>query len=139
MRMNKNITRILLIIVFVVDNSDTNAYTGQIFNFSMQFTDNIATKAAVVEFWYGTSGTHFTRDLVKVGNDFKNTTVTIPNSLEPLNYFFNFTDTSDLWATTTIVQVPVTDNVKPDFIKGSGDTVSPYPKSTCNVISAFLI
>ncbi len=105
---------------FVMDHSHTSAYTNETFNFSLIFDDNIAEQSAEVEYRYGITGSWSQLSLTQDGDHF-NGSITIQNSLEDLYYFFNFTDTSSLWNTSTITNVDVIDLTPPMVISGSGD------------------
>jgi hypothetical protein len=105
---------------FDADNSDTEAYAGQSFDFSLEFSDNIATQTAKVFYWYGTSTTKSEMALTESSGSYVGS-IDIPNALDPLNYNFTFWDTSGNWDVTIPTQVDVLDDEDPMSAEGSGN------------------
>jgi hypothetical protein len=105
---------------FDTDNSDTTAIANTTFTFSMTFTDNVETSTATVYYWYGTETTEQSLALASSGGNWDNS-ITIDNTLDPLHYYFNFTDTSGNWDVNAENQVTITDNEAPKMVTGSGN------------------
>jgi hypothetical protein len=99
--------------IFGTDTTPGNGYTGDMFSFTVDVSDNIGVDSVYVEYWYG-DGVH---ELVEMsGSGFYYYTINIPaDSNETLHYLFNASDTSDNWMRTTQQDVEISDNDKPDF------------------------
>jgi hypothetical protein len=105
----------------VQDHSDTEAFANKSFSFSIEFDDNVGPLGASVDYWFGTTQTNVQNlPLSKLGNNYEGGKK-MPNSLEPLNYIFNFTDTSNNHNFTTAVQIDIQDDTDPIKVRGSGD------------------
>ena len=105
----------------VQDNSDLEAFTEQKFNFSMQFTDNVATDSAYVDYSFTSSRASISKTLIQSGDDWE-ASIMIPSSLGKLKYKFYFNDTTIGNTNSTIeVQIDIQDIKKPTAVTGSGD------------------
>jgi hypothetical protein len=101
--------------VLTEDLSDTEAYTGDTFTFSIETEDNIAISEVSVEYWFG-SGDHTNVSLES--GDPMTYQVTVPeDSLESLHYIFHISDTGNNWIMTEVVSVIVEDNDPPALVE----------------------
>jgi hypothetical protein len=117
--------------VTVVDNdppvlSDApraNATTGDVFNLTVNATDNIGITGMTVEYWFG-DGVHTNASVDLVSEEIWGHPLTIPeDSLEPLYYMFRAADGASNNATTRLYVANVTDNDPPAFLEdASPDT-----------------
>jgi hypothetical protein len=106
---------------FVEDNSDTQAFAGKTFKFSLKFTDNIEAFSAHVQFKFGSTGQFTTRTLTKNG-DYWEFSIMIPQALDSLFYTFYFNDTTPANINNTNeIEIVVVDDTSPSSISGSGD------------------
>ncbi len=105
---------------FLLDNSDTAAYAGSDFAFSLQFKDNIDTDSAHVVYTFSSTRTRAIKTLTQSGTDWI-TTVTVPQMLGKLRYTFHFNDTSQNTNQSSETVLDIQDNTVPSSVSGSGD------------------
>ena len=98
------------------DQSDNTAYTGDVYEFACNVTDNIKTISVHLLYWTGND----TRGAVNVSMGYNNTTyvwdhaVDMPiDSLQPLQYVISAIDIYKNWNATDIITVAVVDNDAP--------------------------
>jgi hypothetical protein len=116
----------------VSDDSDTNATTGDGFQFEVTFSDDIGISEVYVVYWFGTgSETNSTM----AGTDTYTLSITIPSdSLDTLHYYFVASDTGGNWVEGSHSDVTVSDNDKPyDIIDNSDSTATTGDDFTFNV------
>ncbi|MCK5560616.1 MAG: PKD domain-containing protein, partial [Thermoplasmata archaeon] len=107
---------------FVNDHSDTAGSTGKMFNFSLEFTDNIATDSAHVEYKFGSTGSVHVVTLTQAATLFKGSIIIPEATTQPIFYRFFFNDTTPANTNNNDwVQVPVTDSTIPQLVSGSGN------------------
>ncbi|MGA1821149.1 MAG: TIR domain-containing protein [Thermoplasmatota archaeon] len=100
--------------VFGTDSSDASAKTGDPFNFGISVSDSVDSSPAVsVEYWFGT-GSHTTSAMSGTGP--YTYQITVPSdSISALHYIFHAVDDASNSASTTQVDVSVSDNDNPTF------------------------
>ncbi|UCF08542.1 MAG: hypothetical protein JSW28_02310, partial [Thermoplasmata archaeon] len=102
----------------VSDNSDTQATTGDAFEFEATFSDDTGVTGMHVVYWFGT-GTPINATMADTGTY----TITIPSdSLDTLHYYFTATDAGGNWYVGTQVNVNVADNDAPYNLADDSDT-----------------
>ncbi len=111
------------------DSSDTEATTGDAFQFSITATDNINVETGYVTYKYGSAGTPNNQQMSKSGNTFTYQISSIPDQLTTLYYFFEFQDNSTIPGgpnerSTTEKSVVIKDNDKPTFVEDNTDTIA---------------
>ena len=106
------------------DLSDTVAFTGSPFEFTINLTDNVHIGDVAVEYWFGEdpSGT-VNASMSPVGAWSRRGTfslsILVPlGSIEPLHYQFAISDRSGNWNRSATVSVDVTDNIDPIAVAG---------------------
>jgi hypothetical protein len=104
------------------DHSDTTAETGKMFNFSLEFTDNIAIDSAYVEYKFGSSGSVHVVTLIQEATRFEDSIIIPEATSQAIFYRFFFNDTTAANTNNTDwVQVAVTDGTNPQLVAGSGN------------------
>ncbi len=105
---------------FDVDLSSTQATTGDPLYFDIQVTDNIEVQSVNVEFWFG-SEPHINQTMnpTLIENDRWNYMIIIPHELAVFSYIFSAADPSNNWNSTTIKELQIIDNDKPEAVAGS--------------------
>ena len=101
--------------IMLKDNTDMKASTGQLFNFSGNFTDNIQ----LFEVWANYTHDHktfFNVSLKQVVNSTWSNSTTISPSAEYIEYFFSALDAGNNWQEFGKTNVSVTDVDKPEMI-----------------------
>ncbi len=107
--------------VFVADNSDTRATTGDVFKVLVSLRDNIAVGDAYLVYWFGQNGRSQSNvsleavDIDAGGNGtYCHRDLLVPLvSLDVLNYHFTFVDGSGNWNRTQVREIRVHDNDPP--------------------------
>ncbi len=100
-----------IIPVFVVDNSDKTATTGDFFQFSIDTTDNIGISKVYVEYWYG--DLESTNVSMEGSGPYSNSTIIPSDMTDELHFEFHAVDISNNWAMTPRIDIPVMDNDPP--------------------------
>jgi hypothetical protein len=110
--------------VLLQDLSDTNATTGDPFNFDIRATDDGTIVEHTVTYWFG-SGNATTANLTAGANNSYTLTITIPSdSLDTLYYYVTLVDNSGNTLTTATTSVAVSDNDAPVLVSDGSDTVA---------------
>jgi hypothetical protein len=98
------------------DSTAPTATTGDVFNFSVNVTDNINVSYVKVEYWYGLTVNHTNIPMTYVSGHQWSLMIRIPSdSVNPLHYFYYAVDSSDNNATTVTKDVLVLDNDLPTW------------------------
>jgi len=114
--------------VFGEDTSDPGATTGDPFRFEIAVTDNIGIDHVDVIYWFGTGSR---TNITMTGTGPYTYSMTIPSdSNDTLHYYFNASDAAGNRASTTRVDLNITDNDLPyfgtDSTPGTGTTGDPF-------------
>jgi hypothetical protein len=105
----------------LIDDSDTTATTGDVFDFGVDASDNIGVIEAYVTYWFGTGAP---TNVSMIGPAPFSTGVPAPsNSLDMLHYFFAVRDGAGNWLVGTQVDVIVVDNDAPTNLVDSSDVL----------------
>ena len=116
----------------IVDNSPSNAYTGDSYTFSASVTDSDGISAVYVEYWFG-SGSHINVSMSNTdGNTWTKEIAIPPNSLAPLHYIFSASDTLGFWNSTPAQTTPVLDNDPPALTDNTPSTATTGDSFTFN-------
>lgn len=99
---------------FGIDSTPLTATTGDSFTFSINVTDDIELDSVYMEYWYGT-GEHTNLSMSCTTPPTYTKTIPIPHNLTPFHYFFTAKDRFNLWNSTSIKTVTVSDNDNPTF------------------------
>ncbi|MDG6223949.1 MAG: PKD domain-containing protein [Candidatus Thermoplasmatota archaeon] len=110
--------------VLGTDSSDSSAYTGQDFTFQIAVTDNVGVTKLHVEYWFGT-GSH-TNDSIPLLEPYTHT-ITVPNSLDTMYYFFSAADYHGNWVKGSTQSRSPIDGSGPEFADMS---ITPDPPTT---------
>ena len=112
--------------MFISDDSQSNATTGDPFQFMVNVSDNIGISPVHLVHWFGasspTNATMTGVDLTGLGNGTWGYDIVVPtDSTASLHYYFAFKDPSDNWNRTLEVSIDVTDNDAPSDITDLSD------------------
>ena len=100
--------------VFGQDGSESQAKTGNTFNFSTYIFDNIGLNAYTVEYWFG-NGQHTNVSLL-APNPY-NETITVPNDFSGTFYFiYSARDGEGNWSNTDLKSRTVIDDEEPTIV-----------------------
>ena len=98
----------------IEDLTLTEGSTGNIFNFSIDLTDNILIGNAWVEYWFGDD---IHENVSMSGMNTFHYSIIIPSdNMDDLNYIFHFNDTSGNWNQTVMKSIPISDSIPPILI-----------------------
>ena len=118
--------------VLGTDSSDSSAYTGQDFTFRIAVTDNVGVHKLHVEYWFGT-GSH-TNDSIPLLEPYTHT-ITVPNSLDTMYYFFSASDYYGNWVKgSTQSRTPI-DGSGPEF---DDIWINPIPPTTGETATVYV-
>jgi nitrous oxidase accessory protein NosD len=102
----------------IIDNSPSNAYTGDSFTFNATITDNDAVDVAFVYFHYNT-GDMIVAPLTNTNGDYWEATITIENILGFMGYYIATSDVSGNFYSTEPISILIIDNDFPSFTDNS--------------------
>ncbi|MCD6383765.1 MAG: right-handed parallel beta-helix repeat-containing protein, partial [Thermoplasmata archaeon] len=77
----------------ITDSTTDSPTTGESFTFNATVTDERGVYGVWVEYWYGTSGTHYNVSMTNVGGNQWDYTITVADTLDTLHYIFHANDT----------------------------------------------
>ncbi|MBN1538540.1 MAG: C1 family peptidase [Candidatus Thermoplasmatota archaeon] len=101
--------------VFGTDASETETGTGDLFEISINVTDNIGVSMVSLEYWFGDEGEQMEADMVLNGS-FYSVSIEVPiDSTENLYYRITAVDLSGLSNSTGIKEVQVLDDIDPEI------------------------
>jgi len=105
--------------IFRTDNSDTIGTTGEMFNFSIDVSDNVGLTSVYVEYYFG-NGSISNVSMIGVGP--YTYSIYVPKSSDDdLYYHFFSTDIADNMNVTTPKKIQIHDNDAPIFEKDESD------------------
>jgi PKD repeat protein len=96
--------------ILISDDTEKVGYTGDLFSFSANFTDNVGIKDVYVEYW--SNGTmHY--NVSMYGNSVYNLIILVPSDYTNLSYSFYANDTSGNILHSDVKSIPIYDNDPP--------------------------
>jgi hypothetical protein len=96
------------------DDSDTVAYTGELFHLNFNITDNIGVNSTAIWYWFGSDSP---LAILLLGDwlDY-NATILVPeDSLDTLHYYVTSQDEAGNWVSGPQIDVNITDNDEPSY------------------------
>jgi len=96
----------------IIDNTPSDAYTGDPFTFNATIVDDHEVSSAWVEYWYGI-GNHKNVSMTNLAGDYWVKTISVNHTLVTLHYIIAANDIFNKWNTTGVKNVTIYDNDKP--------------------------
>ena len=117
--------------IFIVDNTSTTPTTGDVLTFSVILDDNIGIDSVYVNYTFDDIHS-FKLDLLPMGNETWNGTITVPPNSTKIEYYFYFEDLAGNFNHSSVRVLAVMDNDLPYADAGPDQTVKTGEKVNLN-------
>ena len=98
----------------ILDNTSSEATTGDPFTVNATVTDNVAVDTVNILYWYG-DDTPSSKNLSSLGNDYWETKILVNDTLDILHYLLTAYDTTLNSNTTALRNITISDNDGPEI------------------------